>query len=70
MVSLPEPWSSEPAEAELAGGLALELRREVGPGHLLWRRDVRVVAKCRACDEVLVELDGRERRPRRGSLRR
>ena len=61
---LPEPWweltSTTPTEIDVRDACARELQLEIAPEHVMARRAVRVVAKCQACDEVLVELDGGE----------
>jgi hypothetical protein len=36
--------------------LTEELSQEVAPGHVLYGRPVRVVAKCRRCDDTVVRV--------------
>lgn len=51
----PEPWwQPDESNREFVRD---EVAREVGPGHLLAERSFEVVARCSACDEVLVRLD-------------
>ena len=51
----PEPWW-QPDEANRQA-VRDELTREATRGHLLAGRPFEVVARCSACDEVLVRLD-------------
>lgn len=50
------PW--EEAPSTLATGAAAELLRELGPGHPLFGRTVRVLARRVDSDDVLVEAPG------------
>lgn len=49
-------WSI-PWRAESSPRAAIELAREVGPGHPLWQVSVRVLARRQDCDDVLFALD-------------
>lgn len=48
--ALAPPWHHVLGEAPK---LEAELRREVGPGHVLWKRDLRAVARRSDADDVL-----------------
>jgi len=50
----PPPWDAVTDEAQES--LTKELAQELAPGHALYGRPVRVVAKCRACDDTVVRV--------------
>ena len=59
-----DPWwdlrGGEQAEARMRKAITNELRREVGAGHPLAGGQATVVARCTACDDVVMALtDGR-----------
>jgi hypothetical protein len=60
LLVFPDPWwdlrGGEAAEAQMRTAIADELRREVGAGHPLTGGQVTVVARCTACDDVVVAL--------------
>jgi hypothetical protein len=53
---LPEQWKSVAAGSSSATALLAELRREVGPGHVLGGRNAKPVARCTGCDDVVFRL--------------
>src|SRR4051812_26119617 len=52
---LPQAW--RPVAGDDAARLEAVLRREMRPGHLLYDRPSRAVARCLARDDVLLHLD-------------
>lgn len=61
---IPEPWwdlrRAAPQEDEQREVLMAELRREIGPNHLLHGRIISVVARSQANDDVLVVTDDKK----------
>ena len=54
-MALQEPWRAVASDDER---LAAELQREVGPGHVLFGKNVRVIARRFDRDDVLCEVEG------------
>lgn len=56
----PEGWSDLRGDTAARDRIEQEVRREVAPGHVLAGAQVRAVAACWHCDDVLLDLlDGR-----------
>lgn len=53
-----EPLLDVQEDPEQADALAAELVREVAPGHVLYGRPVRVVARALPNDDIVVECEG------------
>lgn len=56
----PELWQAITDEAVASSFLA-ELLKELGPGHCLFQRAVKAVARREDCDDVLFLTNGRDR---------
>ena len=54
--ALPAPWWRP--EPNVLEALRAELEAEIAPGHVLHRLPVDVRARCAACDEVMMSVDG------------
>ncbi|GAA3621324.1 hypothetical protein ACG5V6_05585 [Streptomyces chitinivorans] len=55
--SLPEPWLVPSGSTLLR--LEQELYAELGPGHPLYGCEVRAMARCEGCDDVLFQVTDR-----------
>ena len=57
----PESWwdlRGNDAEVDrLRGSLERELQREIAPGHPLYGRSAKAVARCHRCDDALFDLE-------------
>ncbi len=51
-----ENWVGLAQGGAQADALEAELRRELGPGHVLFEQHLRPLARCAACDDVIFEV--------------